>query len=245
VHGAGGDVLLYQKLIQHLGNEHAVFGLQSQGIDGKADPLTSIADMANQYVEEILASQPSGPYRLAGYCLGGTIAFEIARLLRLKGHEVEWVALLDTYNFHQMKHPGFLSVFSQRCYFHGRNLLRTRLKAWPSYFASKLQVVRSGELRLLLRSTLPWLFRPPENGDTTSKTPILDHNQAAAYAYVPKPYPGTITLVAPKSNYSFFPDEQMGWGELAEDIKVIQLDVFPHAMLEEPVVQKLAEALSR
>ena len=245
VHGAGGDVLLYQKLIQHLGNEHAVFGLQSQGIDGKADPLTSIADMANQYVEEILASQPGGPYRIAGYCLGGTIAFEIARLLRLKGHEVEWVALLDTYNFHQMKHPGFLSVFSQRCYFHGRNLLRTRLKAWPSYFASKLQVVRSGELRLLLRSTLPWLFRPPENGDTTSKTPILDHNQAAAYAYVPKPYPGTITLVAPKSNYSFFPDEQMGWGELAEDIKVIQLDVFPHAMLEEPVVQKLAEALSR
>lgn len=245
VHGAGGDVILYQKLIQYLGNDHAVFGLQSQGIDGNADPLTNVVDMADRYVREILAAQPTGPYRIAGYCLGGTIAFEVARLLSSKGHEVASVALLDTYNFHQMKHPGFISVFSQRCYFHARNLLRTKLKQWPAYFASKFQVVRSGELRLLIQSTLPWLFRPAKNADEATKTPIMDLNQAAAFAYVPQRYPGTLTLVTPKSNYSFFPDKNMGWGELADDLQMIELDVLPHAMLEEPVVQHLAEALSR
>ncbi|MGI9465976.1 MAG: phosphopantetheine-binding protein [Rubripirellula sp.] len=46
VHGAGGDVLLYQKLIQHLGEEQTVFGLQSKGLDGDTDALKSISEMA-------------------------------------------------------------------------------------------------------------------------------------------------------------------------------------------------------
>ena len=243
VHGAGGDVLLYQKLIQHLGEGQAVFGLQSKGLDGDAEPLQSISEMAQSYTQEILAQQPEGPYRIAGYCLGGTIAFEIARLLEAEGHQVEMVALLDTYNFSQMKRPGFISVFSQRVYFHARNLLSTELKKWPGYFASKLQVIRNGELRLLVRATLPWLFGSKGSEDQTQQAPILDLNQAAAFAHVPTYYPGTVTLVNPKTNYSFFPDQQMGWGELAGGLEIIKLDVLPHAMLEEPGVEQLAEAL--
>jgi amino acid adenylation domain-containing protein len=243
VHGAGGDVLLYQKLIQHLGEQQAVFGLQSKGLDGDTEPLKSIGEMAQCYTQEILAQQPEGPYRLAGYCLGGTIAFEIARQLQAAGHQVEMVALLDTYNFTQMKRPGFISVFSQRVYFHVRNLLRTEFKRWPSYFSSKLQVIRNGELRLLVRATLPWLFGSTDKGNVAEKPPVLDLNQAAAFAYVPTYYPGTVTLITPRTNYSFFPDEQMGWGTLADGLEIIKLDVLPHAMLEEPGVEKLAESL--
>ncbi len=244
VHGAGGDVLLYQKLVKRLAESRSVMGLQSQGVDAATDPLETISDMATCYMKEILAEQPSGPYRIAGYCLGGTIAFELARQLNAAGHQVEMLALLDTYNFSQVKRPGFVSVFSQRCYFHLRNLLRTELKKWPGYFASKLQVIRSGELRLLLRSTLPWLFKSRSKEAAADKPPILDLNQTAAFSYEPEYYPGKVMLITPRTNYSFFPDRQMGWGELAEDVEVIRLDALPHAMLEEPGVEELARTLS-
>jgi thioesterase domain-containing protein len=42
--------------------------------------------------------RPHGPYYLAGYCLGGMVAYQMARLLRHGGEEVALVALLDTYN---------------------------------------------------------------------------------------------------------------------------------------------------
>jgi hypothetical protein len=51
-------------------------------------------------------------------------------------------------------------------------------------------------------------------------------------------------LITPRTNYSFFPDEQMGWGELAEDVEVIRIDALPHAKLEEPGVAELARTLS-
>jgi len=134
-----------------------------------------------------------------------------------------------------------ISVFSQRFYFHARNLLSTELKKWPSYFASKLQVIQNGELRLLMRATLPWLFGATGKEKTAEKPSILDLNQAAAFAYIPSRYPGTITLVTPKTNYSFFPDEKLGSGELVDDLEIIKLDVLPHAMLEEPGVEKLGQ----
>jgi hypothetical protein len=122
-------------------------------------------------------------------------------------------------------------------------LLRTEFKRWPSYFSSKLQVIRNGELRLLVRATLPWLFGSTNKGNVAEKPPILDLNQAAAFAFVPTYYPGTVTLITPRTNYSFFPDEQMGWGTLADGLDIIKLDVLPHAMLEEPGVEELAESL--
>jgi hypothetical protein len=35
----------------------------------------------------------------------------------------------------------------------------------------------------------------------------------------------------------------MGWGTLADGLDIIKLDVLPHAMLEEPGVEELAESL--
>ena len=51
--------------------------------------------------------------------------------------------------------------------------------------------------------------------------------------------------MTPKSNGSFAADKHMGWSELADDVQVSQLDVLPHAMLAEPVLQRPAKALSR
>ena len=58
----------------------------------KADTIT---DLARAQVAEIRRIQPEGPYRLAGYSLGGLIVLEIAQQIREAGGEVELLFLLD------------------------------------------------------------------------------------------------------------------------------------------------------
>ncbi|MFP2930035.1 thioesterase domain-containing protein [Pyxidicoccus sp. 3LG] len=73
----------------------ALLGLEAQGLDGAQPPLESILEMAYFYIEAIRTVQPHGPYRLGGWSLGAVIAFEMARALRLRGEEVEVLALIE------------------------------------------------------------------------------------------------------------------------------------------------------
>src|SRR5581483_10772790 len=78
VHRAEGNVLLYRQLGRHLGPDQPVYGLQAQGLDGETDFECRFEDIAAHYVQEIQTVQPEGPYYLGGYCLGGTLALEMA-----------------------------------------------------------------------------------------------------------------------------------------------------------------------
>jgi acyl-CoA synthetase (AMP-forming)/AMP-acid ligase II/thioesterase domain-containing protein/acyl carrier protein len=56
----------------------------------------SLEDMARLYVPHLLACQPSGRFRIGGYCSGGLLAWAIAHQLRAAGREVEFVILIDS-----------------------------------------------------------------------------------------------------------------------------------------------------
>src|SRR5579863_922108 len=60
MHGAGGNVLIYRELAQHLGPDQPFFGLQAQGLDGSCAPLTTVEEMAALYVKEIRKFQAQG-----------------------------------------------------------------------------------------------------------------------------------------------------------------------------------------
>ena len=69
-------------------------------------------------------------------------------------------------------------------------------------------------------------------------------NDTAAETYIPKPYPGKLTLFKPRINYKFYPDPKMGWGDLAMGgLDIVEFPFNPHAMLVEPYVKQLADAL--
>jgi thioesterase domain-containing protein len=93
VPGHNGDVFCYRALARHLGEDQPFFGLQPPGVDGKSVPLTSVEDLAAYFSTQILVFRPRGPLVVAGYCAGGTIAFELARQLRGHGAEIRCVAL--------------------------------------------------------------------------------------------------------------------------------------------------------
>lgn len=101
VHGANHHVLLFNELARKLDKDQPVFGLQSRGLNGKDEPHDSIDEMAADYVAEIIASNPEGPYALAGFSYGGIIAFEMARQLKAQGREVKILAQFDAYVFPQ------------------------------------------------------------------------------------------------------------------------------------------------
>ncbi len=95
VHPLSGELLLYRYLVSGLGSDQPVYGFQARGFGDGLEPLSRVEDMADLYVESLLAFRPRGPYLLAGSSFGGLVAYEMARQLRCRGHEVALVALID------------------------------------------------------------------------------------------------------------------------------------------------------
>lgn len=97
VHGAGLNVLLFNALAMNMDDEQPVYGLQARGINGIDEPLDVMEEIAANYVEEIINHDPVGPYAVAGYSLGGLIAYEMAKQMLAMGKDVKMLAMFDTY----------------------------------------------------------------------------------------------------------------------------------------------------
>ena len=81
-------------LARHLDPDQPFYAVQPHGLDGGAVPYT-VEAMAAFYVRVLREARPEGPYALGGFCAGGLVAFEMARLLRRQGREVELVLLVN------------------------------------------------------------------------------------------------------------------------------------------------------
>ena len=88
---------VFNDLVMNLDPEQPVYGLQGIGQNGGDLPLDTVEAMAAHYIDAIVATNPNGPYALAGYSLGGIIAYEMARQLVAGGKQVKMIGLLDTY----------------------------------------------------------------------------------------------------------------------------------------------------
>jgi amino acid adenylation domain-containing protein len=95
VHGVGGDVLNYQALASRMGTDRPFVSVQAIDQLRSVDPERGLSSMAAAYVDEIRRYQPSGPYHLGGYSLGGRIALEMALQLEAAGERVAFLGILD------------------------------------------------------------------------------------------------------------------------------------------------------
>lgn len=98
IHPVVGLGWSYANLLRHLPAEVPVYALQSPGLRG-GDAPPSIEAIAAEYLAQIRRIQPSGPYRLLGWSLGGLIAHAMAAQLRAHGEQVTLLAMLDAYPF--------------------------------------------------------------------------------------------------------------------------------------------------
>src|SRR2546426_444967 len=252
IHGAGGNILIYLSLTRHLLDGVSVYGLQSPGLDGDKRPLRTIEEMAVSYVDEITRRQTVGPYVLAGYCMGGKIALEMARVLNERGQSVRMLAMLDTFNVNLANAANFrtskLSYVRQMIMFHTSNLFAHGPQESWLYLREKVRQaheVTAGFLSAIFNN----FHLPQRNGSVGSKVVVQEFiqsvNDRAGFGYIPRSYSGPVTLFKHKRNYSVFSDPKMGWSEvLTGPLEIVELDMNPHAMLVEPFVQKPAAEIN-
>ncbi|PZG01827.1 non-ribosomal peptide synthetase [Micromonospora deserti] len=97
VHPLGGTVFCYGELLEALPAEQPVFGIQAfdvAGVDGpRPDTIEAIAE---HYLRAVQTVQAQGPYHLGGWCMGGAVAYEMARQLEQQGQTVSTLALIDS-----------------------------------------------------------------------------------------------------------------------------------------------------
>ena len=85
----------YLALVPHVDARFPLCGLQARGLR-RPEPLpATMAEMARDYTDQIRMAQPSGPYHLLGWSLGGNIAFAIAEELERRGQEIGLLVILD------------------------------------------------------------------------------------------------------------------------------------------------------
>ncbi|MEQ9258490.1 MAG: SDR family NAD(P)-dependent oxidoreductase [Roseovarius sp.] len=95
VAGMFGNILNLRQLALQV-NDRPVYGLQARGLIGSDAPHETIEAAATDYLEEVRAIQPEGPYLLAGFSGGGITAYEMAQQLKAADQHVEKLVLLDT-----------------------------------------------------------------------------------------------------------------------------------------------------
>ena len=96
--GWGGEIefLVYAQIARHLGEAQPIYGLKARGAGTGEPPHENVREMAVDYLRELRSVQPHGPYLLAGECVGGICAHEMACQLREAGEEVALLMLFDT-----------------------------------------------------------------------------------------------------------------------------------------------------
>jgi acetoacetyl-CoA synthetase len=241
VHGLSG-LVQFRELANHIQTNHPIYGIQAQGIDGMAEPLERVEDMAQLYLETLQKLWPHGPYILIGYSFGGLVALEMAQCLSDSGKKVALLALVDAY-----PHPHFLStadrarLFVKRMKSHAEHMRQLSLPLSVSYFVSGLK------RRLHFPGALHESQRPPEAlGLSFAEADLRRVNQKAYLAYSryrPRFYPGAVKFVTTEIK-SFLPRSPATvWGNL---IAQVEIEVIPgdHLNIVTTEFERLASVLT-
>ncbi|MBZ4400293.1 amino acid adenylation domain-containing protein [Myxococcus sp. AS-1-15] len=235
VHPVGGTVLSYTELAKHLGPEQPFHGLESRGLDGEAPPCESIPEMASLYLAAMRDVQPHGPYRLGGWSMGASIAWEMAHQLEGRGERVEVLALID----------GFVRPYDGEGSAPGHD----EAQRFGELFQLDLlramghgEAAQSAETPEALLRILETHAREQGSGVTPSLSAlrrVFEVNLLAAWRYVPKPYSGPVVSIEATGTRRVHGWEQVATGALT--VHAIEGDHY--SILRAPDVGQVASVL--
>jgi amino acid adenylation domain-containing protein len=237
VHPLGGHVLCYQPLAEALGKDQPFYGLQARGLDGRPISLTSLEEMAADYVQEIKLIQPQGPYFLGGHSFGGFVAYEMARQLEQQGDKVAMVALIDCLG------PNYVDkhTFAQKMQIHLNNLTQLSPPRALNYVQERVDfLLRLKVLKLIQKR----YFKIANLFLSRKQRPLTVRNRYDILLnYNPQTYGGKITLLRARvRDVKGYSDPNGGWGGLAlGGVDVYEIPGDHITMLVQP---KLAQILT-
>ncbi len=241
-------VYLLGELGQHFSDLQPVYNLT---VWTKVETFdTFIQALAAHYVKEIQAIQPSGPYLLGGYCVGGRVVFEIAQQLQAQGQQMALLTLIQTLSSDPLyaRYQSLLLRSGYGFFLRLVNYWRNWLNLNPS---QRLTSLWEKAQRLLARkfksissnNSQPNQELPEMNDDL--ETEILSSLKLAQKHYIPQSYTGKVALFLAREGrlYSFlFP--KGGWSKLLTGQVSVHLIPGDHtSILKDPYVRVLGEKL--
>ncbi|MHB8455403.1 MAG: non-ribosomal peptide synthetase [Acidiferrobacterales bacterium] len=236
IHNTG---VYYYNLSRRLGPEQPFMALQlfdpSIAFQNSSQTLVSIAA---EYVQLIYKFQATGPYNLIGWCVGGVMAFEVARQLVEAGHEVPLLAMIDAWapghNRRLSPLRAVLADYSYRWRLIGADWQKVMSREQTLGMFLAQRTVSKRLLRLLGRSRsdaqASVSFETRELSAENYDQWLLGYLEEVAQGYEPGQYSGKITLLcSAREPKGLFLDPQMGWSAFVSggiDVAVIDGDHF-------------------
>ncbi|RMG80846.1 MAG: non-ribosomal peptide synthetase, partial [Bacteroidetes bacterium] len=246
VHGGGLHVLFYQTLVKYLDADQPVYALQAKGLDGKSEPLDTIEAMAAHYIREILEQNPDGPYQLAGYSLGGLIAYEMTRQLKALGKEVKVLAMLDAVARHESEN-GASAKWKKQLKKAGFNL-QLMLKDPAKTAKYKAEVLKMQRLHQKGKVDIPHgetQLDPTQNAGHLAGKRVYEKSMAAFQKYQLAPLDVKIDLFKAKDQMFYLSDPVWyGWKKFArKGVEIHEIEGNHMTLFEGESGRKLALAL--
>ena len=202
--GPADTILVLSRLTLYLSADQPVYGFRPRWIEGR-ELYSSVEEEASEYLKELRAVQPRGPYFLGGYCLSGLVAFEMATQLLAQGEHVALLALIDTERPTRVRTAAVNIVNRLERAQHMTNVIRDAFRLNdPSRSASARNRIRS---KLGLDGA-----KPAENARELTYYQQKMRYQAIVREYVPRQYPGRITLIV--NEHVYRSDRRRGWQEI-------------------------------
>ena len=99
-HPISGLINCFDPLVKQSALDMSIYGLQDPSIHTNRIIYRTLDAMINDYLNAIQKAQPIGPYCFLGYSFGGIIAYEIANKLKLKGEQIRFLGLIDSWAIH-------------------------------------------------------------------------------------------------------------------------------------------------
>ena len=247
VHALGGEVWSYVPLVRRLGADQPCFGLQLPDMPGEDFP--TIEALAARYADALIETVP-GPYVVAGYSSGATIAFELAHQLSTRGAAVPLLVSLDGGLPNRGSAPGRASriagIVQNVPWWIRYDLLETP----PTEMAKRIRVKVAHWFDTLARrharraATRGFDIRD-ERGQAITWGPSHSRQFAAIMAYRPQVRTGRVLVVKARARPLAGPHEaDLGWHrKVSGPLSVTCAPGSHETFLREPYVQAVATSI--
>lgn len=185
LHSSTGTALPYLPLDGRLHPDRPCYAVEAEPVG--AGRRLSVDELADRAVALITKVRGQGPYHLAGWSLGGGLAWSVAARLQALGHEVASLALIDS-------HPP---------------VVREQEPAYADLVQDFADTVARAPLPLALPGTSPeeqlaaavlaleeaGLVRPGDHEEVLGRGRLFVALTRAATTWRPEPYRGAVDLV--------------------------------------------------
>jgi polyketide synthase 13 len=242
-HPAGGSTVVYEPLLKRLPPDTPMYGIER--VEG------SIEERAAEYVPKLLEMGGNGPFILAGWSLGGVLAYACAIGLKRAGADVPFVGLIDAVRAGE-EVPQTKEETRARWDRYARFAERTFNVQIPAIPYEQLEELDDeGQVKLVLEAVAQSGVEVPGGIIEHQRTSYLD-NRAIDTAKI-EPYDGHVTLYMADRYHDdaivFEPryatrKPDGGWGEYVADLEIVAIGGEHIQAIDEPYIAKVGAHMS-